>query len=156
MPNTLNFEIADLNAIDIDALLTLHLAEAFQDDCSAALGKEALSENNVTLYAARDKDLALVGIAGLKVLDDTHGEIKSVRTHPDFLRQGVSTQLMTFLENEARKQGIARLSLETHPTPAYSAACKLYERLGYRYCDAFGGYKASPKSVFMTKEFHQV
>jgi putative acetyltransferase len=151
MTSPLIFEIADLNAPDVDALLSLHLKEAHADDCTAALGKEALSADTVTLFAARNKDGALVGIAGLKILANDHGEVKSVRTHPDYLRQGVSRRLMAHLENEARKRGMVKLSLETHPTPAYAAACRLYENLGYEYCGAFGEYLPSPKSIFMTK-----
>ncbi|WP_409434109.1 GNAT family N-acetyltransferase [Litorimonas sp. RW-G-Af-16] len=43
--------------------------------------------------------------------------MKSVRTHPDHLRKGVSTHLMAHLTDYARTQGLTRLSLETHPTP---------------------------------------
>ncbi len=151
MPDSLNFEIADLDARDVEALLTLHLAEAHQDKCSAALGKEALRADSVTLFSARNGKGDLVGIAGLKTLSAAYGEIKSVRTHPDFLRQGVSRKLMAHIEDKAKDLRMNALYLETHPTPAYAAACRLYENIGYKYCGPFGNYKASPNSVFMMK-----
>ncbi|RKQ69815.1 putative acetyltransferase [Litorimonas taeanensis] len=156
MLDVLTFDIADLDAEDVRALLRLHLLEAYADACTAALNIEALREEDVTLYSARTSKQDLAGIAGLKILTTPngtrkHGEIKSVRTHTDFLRQGVSSKLMGHLEQSARLRGLDRLFLQTHPTPAYAAACRLYEKLGYEYCSAFGDYKTSPKSVFMTK-----
>jgi len=140
-----------IEAADVIALLDLHLAEAYQDACSAAFGREALSAPNVTFFTARDKSQNLAGFAALKIWNTDLGEIKSVRTHSDFLRRGVSTALMKHLTTFARSNGLRQLSLETHPTPAYAAARALYERLDFNYCDAFGDYENSPKSVFMTK-----
>lgn len=143
--------VADFDRDDLKELLTHHLSEAEQQDCSSAFTLDRLRLPEVTLFEARDDEGRLMGIAALKRLSDEHGEIKSVRTHPDFLRRGVSRALMQHLTDFAREQSFQRLSLETHPTPAYAAARGLYEALGYDYCGAFGEYTDHETSVFMTK-----
>jgi putative acetyltransferase len=143
------FALAYMNAPDLQALLKLHLGEAFQDACSAAFDAKRLSEPDVDLYTLRDEAGALLGMAALKTLADGTGEVKSVRTHPDHLRKGIAHKLMDGIEAEARRRGMTHLRLETHPTPAYAAARILYERRGYAYCGPFAGYEDTANSVFM-------
>lgn len=150
MTSVLSIRTDELHKKDVQSLLDLHLKEAHADACTAALGKDALSSETVTFFTARQENGTLAGFAALKIHDDKLGEIKSVRTHPDHLRQGVSSALMSHLTEFARSKNLSRLSLETHPTEAYAAARKLYERLGYSYCGAFADYKDTGKSVFMT------
>ena len=147
---------ADLSRQDLLDLLAFHLESAANQDCSHALSVTRLQSDDVLMFEARDEAGALLGCAALKVLSPGHGEIKSVRTHPDHLRKGVSRALMAHLTDVARARGIARLSLETHPTPAYAAARALYEGLGYTYCPPFGDYTEDGKSVFMTTLVEQV
>ena len=148
------FAPADLERDDVRDLLRLHLADARKDACTAAYDAARLSEPDMELFALRDPTGALLGIAALKTLPVTDGvagdgEVKSVRTHPDHLRRGVAHRLMDGIEAEARRRGMARLLLETHPTDAYAAARRLYESRGYAYRGPFGDYAARPGSVFM-------
>lgn len=143
---------ANLIAADLQDMLRMHLAEAAKQDCSSAYSTARLAEDDVFMFEARDDDGALMGCAALKLMEPGHGEVKSVRTHPDHLRKGVSRALMDHLTAYARSVGLTRLSLETHPTPAYTAARALYERLGYTYCGPFGEYDDTGLSVFMTRE----
>lgn len=143
---------ANLSAPDLQAMLAMHLAAAAQQDCSSAFSTARLAEDDVYMFEARGDDGALMGCAALKLMEAGHGEIKSVRTHSDHLRKGVSRALMEHLTRFAGEMGLTRLSLETHPTPAYDAARALYEALGYTYCGPFGEYDDTGLSVFMTKE----
>jgi len=149
---SVRIQITNLDTEDIQDLLTEHLDSASQQQASHAYSIDKLRARDVHIFAARDDKNELMGIAGLKLLDSTHGEIKSVRTHSKYLRKGVSTALMQHLSHFAAKKGLTRLSLETHPTPVYAAARALYERLGFQYCDAFADYENSETSIFMTKE----
>ena len=143
---------ADPTETDIASLLADHLDAAANQDCSHAFGVQRLAQDDIHFYAGRDEGGALMGVAALKVLSPGQGEIKSVRTHDDFLRRGVSRALMAKITQAAKDLGMTRLSLETHSTPAYAAARGLYEHLGYEYCPAFGEYGDDPLSVYMTKE----
>ena len=141
--------LIDFERADVQSLLRLHLAEADNGAPSHALGLTALQAPEVTMISLRDEYGQLMGFAAIKALSQSEGEIKSVRTHPDHLRKGVSRRLMDHLETEARKRGYNRLVLETHPSKQYEAARALYERRGYAYRGPFGDYAPSPDSVFM-------
>lgn len=142
---------ANFDAPDLIALLRDYLAFAQQDACTHAFGVAELQRPEVQLFTARDAAGELMGCAALKTLDTTSGEIKSVRTHEDFQRRGVSRALMTHLETVARGAGMRALYLETHNTPPYAAACRMYEGLGFSYCGPFGAYEQNPRNVFMHK-----
>jgi len=147
----MHISLADFTAEDFLTLIRDYLAFAHQDACTHALGLEELKGADVRMFTARDETGALMGCAALKTLSPTQGEIKSVRTHPDHLRKGVSRNLMSHLETTARKAGLKTLYLETHNTPQYAAACRLYEVIGYEYCGPFGEYEQNPRNVFMKK-----
>ena len=147
----MRIELANFEATDFQALLRDHLTSAGQNDCTHALGLAALQNREVQMFTARTIGGDLMGFAALKKLSETTGEIKSVRTHPDFLRQGVSRALMLHLQTVARDQLIESLYLETHSTPSYKAACRLYENLGFETCGPFADYIPTPESVFMRK-----
>ena len=147
----MQIELADFEAKDFQNLLLEHLAAAQQNVCTHALGLAELEKSDVHMFTARDADGDLMGCAALKTLNITDGEIKSVRTHPDHLRKGVSRALMAHIETTAKHDGLKSLYLETHNTPAYVAACRMYEKLGYEYCGPFGNYIEDPRSVFMVK-----
>lgn len=141
--------LIDFDQTDVQSLLRLHLSEADNGAPSHALDLTALQATEVTMFSLRDEDGRLMGFAALKELSKSEGEIKSVRTHPDHLRKGVSRRLMDHLEAEGRARGYTRLLLETHPSKKYDAARALYERRGYVYRGPFGDYVSSPHSVFM-------
>jgi len=147
---------ADFTAEDFLALIQEHLEFSNRDACTHALGLAELRRPNIQMFVARDNNQALMGFAALKTLNARHGEIKSVRTHDDYLRKGVSRALMVHIEDIARQAGLSELYLETHNTPQYAAACRLYENLGYSYCGPFGDYSQNPRNVFMRKTLNLV
>ena len=142
---------ANFDAPDVQALLRDYLTFASQDDCTHALGIAELQKPDVQMFTARDANGALMGCAALKTLTLDLGEIKSVRTHPDHLRKGVSRALMAHIERAARDAGLNALYLETHNTAPYAAACRMYDTLGYETCGPFGEYVQTPRNVFMMK-----
>lgn len=147
----MRIEIANFEAEDFLALIRQHLEFSNQDNCTHALGLAELQKPDIRMFVVRDTEGALMGCAALKTLDATSGEIKSVRTHDDHLRKSVSRTLMAHIETVARESGMDALYLETHNTPQYAAACRLYGALGYRYCGPFGDYTQNPRNVFMMK-----
>lgn len=144
-------EPADFSKKDVQALLIDYLAFAQQDACSHALGIAALQTPDIQMFTARDDAGNLMGCAALKTLNDAAGEIKSVRTHEDHLRKGVSRSLMLHIELTAIESGLTALYLETHNTPPYAAACALYAKLGFERCGPFGDYSPTPRNLFMMK-----
>ncbi|UOQ42888.1 GNAT family N-acetyltransferase [Halobacillus salinarum] len=84
-----------------------------------ALDATELIKPDISFYCARE-GIHLAGCGALRELDDTHGEIKSMKTADHYLRKGVGKQILTHLINEAEKRSYSRLSLTTYNRTAFS------------------------------------
>ena len=133
-------------------LLTLHLAgmRRYSPACSVhALDLTGLSGPAVTLLGAWSEGGRLAAIGALKRLASRQAEVKSMRTHPDFLRQGAAAALLEAIIAMALDEGIHRLSLETGSGPAFEPALALYRKRGFESGDAFADYTASTFNQFL-------
>lgn len=145
--------IDDLTGPEIAALLGEHLRDmaAFSPPESRhALDLDGLRQPGITFWSAWE-GTTLVGCAALKRLNAHHAEIKSMRTAGTHRRKGVAARLLQHLLDEAQRRLFQRVSLETGSMAAFEPARCLYEKFGFRYCDAFGGYAPDRNSVFMTR-----
>ena len=144
----------DLTGADVTALLRLHLDEMHQWSPPAsvhAMPIERLRAPDVTFYSAwQGSRLAACG--ALKVLDPGHGELKSMRAHPDFRGRGAGRAMLDHLLDEARARGYTRVSLETGRPAAFRPARALYEANGFAECPPFGDYVADDFSICMTRK----
>jgi putative acetyltransferase len=141
----------DLSSAATQDLLRLHLAGMHANSPPGhvfALDLSGLQAPNVTVWSAW-KGEKICGMAALKQLDAASGEVKSMRTHPDHLRQGVGAALLEHIIREARACGLRRLSLETGQGPAFEPALALYRRRGFTDGGAFGDYVRSPFNQFL-------
>ncbi|GAB0114889.1 GNAT family N-acetyltransferase [Acidisoma sp. C75] len=132
-------------------LLTLHLAGMHAESPPGsvfALDLSGLQVPEVSVWTAwRGERIA--GIAALKQLPDGTGEVKSMRTHPDFLRLGVGAALLATIIAAARARGMPRLSLETGSGPAFEPALALYRRHGFKDGPVFSTYEQSSFNQFL-------
>jgi putative acetyltransferase len=136
----------------VEALLHHHRTEAHAStpaDNAHAMDSSALKAPGIRFFSAWD-DGALLGIGALKRLNESHAELKSMRTHPDHLRKGVARAILGRLAAEAQAAGYKYLSLETGTAPMFDPANAMYELYGFVDCDAFGGYPPSDHNRFMT------
>lgn len=141
----------DLSGAEVRALLALHLKGMHASSPPGtvyALDLSGLKAPAVTVWTAW-RGGALLGIGALKSLGEGAGEIKSMRTHPDRLRQGVAAALLDHIIEEARVRGWRRLSLETGSGPAFAASLALYRKRGFTDGEAFGGYTPSAFNQFL-------
>ncbi|MGB0865176.1 MAG: GNAT family N-acetyltransferase [Granulosicoccaceae bacterium] len=144
----------NLQSPAVAALLQEHLddmARHSPPESVHALDLDALRHPSVSFWCVWDGD-TLAGCGALKRLDNTHGEIKSMRTASTHLRRGVAAQLLECILQQARQDGLQRLSLETGSMQVFEPARRLYERFGFSPCPPFNNYKLDPYSVFMTRE----
>ena len=149
--NTFAIREDDLSSAATRALLRLHLEgmHATSPPGSVfALDLAGLRASGVTVWTAWIGD-AVAGIGALKDLGDRTGEIKSMRTHPDFLRRGIASALLEHIIDVARTLGMTRLSLETGSGPSFEPALALYRRRGFVDGDEFAQYKRSPFNQFL-------
>lgn len=150
----IEIKLDDLRGPEITALLASHLqslAEVTPAGSMHALDLDNLRQPGITFWSAW-RGPALLGCGALKELDHAHGEIKSMRTAQDHLRQGVASRLLEHIVSEARRRGYRRLSLETGATEPFKPAHALYQKFGFTKCPPFVGYTEDPNSVFMTRE----
>jgi len=117
-----------------------------------ALDLSGLQQPEITVWSVWE-DEKIASIGALKFLGNHEAEIKSMRTHPSFLRQGAANILLDYIINFARKNDIVRLSLETGCGPAFEPALALYRKRGFTNGPAFGGYKPSAFNQFLHLDF---
>ena len=132
----------DLSADDVRALVALHLSgmHAESPACKVhALPLEKLRQPGVTFFAARMHG-ALAAIGAIKHLDDTHGELKTMRAAPEWRGKGVGEAVLRHLLAVAQARGYTRVSLETGRTEAFAPAVALYRKYGFEECAAFAEY----------------
>jgi putative acetyltransferase len=107
-------------------------------------------DENVTWFSVRVGG-ELLGIGALKELDAEHAELKSMHTAAAVRGRGVARALVDRLLAEAAARGIRRVSLECGAGEAFVPARSLYAGAGFVPCGPFGGYRATPDNVFMTR-----
>jgi putative acetyltransferase len=142
----------DLSGAQIGALLRYHLddMQRWSPPGSAhAMPVERLRQPDVTFYSAWDGD-ALAGCGALRQLDPVHGELKSMRTAPEYLGRGVGRAILLHLLDEARRRGYSRVSLETGRPEPFQPAQRLYRAHGFVECPPFADYVLDDFSLCMT------
>jgi putative acetyltransferase len=133
------------------ALLRLHLASMYAispPESVNAFDLSGLQASDVSVYTAWRAD-KLLGMAALKELDSATGEIKSMRTDPAHLREGIAAALLDHILSVANERGYQRLSLETGSGEAFEPALALYRKNGFVNGEAFGGYDATSFNQFL-------
>jgi len=149
----LRFDIRedDLSGDQTRALLALHLAGMHADSPPGsvfALDISGLQVPEVTVWTAwRQGRIASVG--ALKMLQHNTAEVKSMRTHPDFLRGGAASAILERIITVAKSRGVKRLSLETGSGAAFEPALALYRRRGFVNGGPFSDYQQSAFNQFL-------
>jgi putative acetyltransferase len=147
-------EKVDPASAEVRALMESHLTFARRhsppEDVHALDTSEPVA-GNVCFFAAWE-GRELLGIGALRQIDTMHAELKSMHTAEVARGRGVGRAMLTHLLGVARSRGCLRVSLETGSMPAFAPARALYESAGFRNCEPYGEYRASPHSVCMTVE----
>jgi putative acetyltransferase len=144
----------DLSGPEIQALLTFHLREMHKNSPPGsvfALDLSGLRAPGVTVWSVWNGG-AIAAIGALKELSPTTAEVKSMRTHPDHLRQGAAAHLLIHIVETARARGYRRLSLETGSGPAFAPALAMYRAHGFTPGGSVGDYQPNPFSQFFHKD----
>ena len=135
------------------ALIEEHLAFSRSNtdaEFRFALGADTLAVPGTAFFTAWDEG-RLAGMGALKRLGSDHAELKSMRTADGHRRKGVGAAMLAALIAFARREGIARLSLETGTDDDFAPARALYRRFGFADCAAFADYPAdSTQNCYMT------
>ncbi|HCH5586003.1 TPA: GNAT family N-acetyltransferase [Vibrio parahaemolyticus] len=148
----MRIEIDNLERQQVLALLEEHLQDMYATsppESVHALDVSKLKLPSITFWTGWDGD-QLLGCVAMSQLEDGHAELKSMRTTSAARKQGVASRLLNHVIEQAKHQGIQRLSLETGSMAFFEPAHRLYEKHGFVYCEPFGDYQPDPNSRFMT------
>ncbi|HHF2876146.1 TPA: GNAT family N-acetyltransferase [Vibrio diabolicus] len=148
----MRIEIDDLERPQVLALLEEHLQDMYATsppESVHALDVSKLKLPSITFWTGWDGE-QLLGCVAMSQLEDGHAELKSMRTTPSARKQGVASRLLNHVIEQAKHQGIQRLSLETGSMAFFEPAHRLYEKHGFAYCEQFSDYQPDPNSRFMT------
>ncbi len=146
--------VDDLQGGEVIKLLEEHLADMYATsppESVHALDLAALKSPEITFFSGW-KDGQLMGCVAIKQLDDSHVELKSMRTSQHARKLGVASKLLQHVLDVSSGRGYQRISLETGAEEYFLAARNLYEKFGFSYCEPFANYKPDPLSKFMTFE----
>ena len=141
----------DLSSKATRDLIRLHLDDMYANsppESVFALDVSGLKAPDVTVWTAWTGE-QIAGIGALRDLGSNSAELKSMRTHPQFLRRGVASALLEHIIGVARARGMRRISLETGTGPAFEAALSLYRRRGFVEGHAFAQYRPSAVNQFL-------
>ncbi|MCQ9078516.1 GNAT family N-acetyltransferase [Vibrio parahaemolyticus] len=147
----MRIEIDNLERPQVIALLEEHLQDMYATsppESVHALDVSKLKLPSITFWTGWDGE-QLLGCVAMSQLEDGHAELKSMRTTPSARKQGVASRLLNHVIEQAKHQGIQRLSLETGSMAFFEPAHRLYEKHGFVYCEPFGDYQPDPNSRFM-------
>ncbi|HAS6905016.1 TPA: GNAT family N-acetyltransferase [Vibrio parahaemolyticus] len=148
----MRIETDNLERPQVLALLEEHLQDMYATsppESVHALDVSKLKLPPITFWTGWDGE-QLLGCVAMSQLEDGHAELKSMRTTPSARKQGVASRLLNHVIEQAKHQGIQRLSLETGSMAFFEPAHRLYEKHGFTYCEPFGDYQPDPNSRFMT------
>jgi putative acetyltransferase len=146
------FRIDDLSGGPTRDLVARHLVGMHASSPAEsvfALDVDGLRHPDVTFWSGWRGE-HLVAIGALKSLDETNGELKSMRVADTHLGTGAGRAMLQHLIAEARSRGMRTLWLETGSTDDFQPALRLYASEGFVECGPFGDYPENPFSVFMT------
>ena len=149
----MNIEVDNLADGAIIELLNSHLQEMHKyspPESVHALDVNKLKDENITFWGARSNG-KLAACGALKEIALGCGEIKSMKTNQQFLRQGFAAKLLKAIISEARRRSYTELKLETGSHESFTASIKLYEKFGFVECGPYGDYTADPHSKFFVK-----
>ena len=108
----------------------------------------SLAAPGVRFLVARRGGEAL-GCGALRIDASRYGEVKRMFVLPEARGLRLGTRILRCLEDEARREGLRCLRLETGVHQA--AALALYRAAGYAERTPFGEYQPDPLSIFMEK-----
>lgn len=127
--------------------LDAYLESLYPPESNHILDLESLCAPNIRFFVARRGPEPL-GCGALRV-EAEYGEVKRMFVAPQARGQSVGRAILDCIEDQAAREGLALMRLETGIHQA--AARALYRSGGYAECAPFGEYRLDPLSVFMQK-----
>jgi GNAT superfamily N-acetyltransferase len=152
VPADVPITVRRANALDADAVCRC-LREAFEPYreryTPAAFADTVLAPESVhtrlrdmAVFVAVDEGGDIVGTIGCTMIDRAEGHLRGMAVLPDEQGRGVAQCLLEAAEDELRRQGCQRITLDT--TEPLARAMRFYERNGFRRSGAVRDFFGMP------------
>src|SRR2546427_259222 len=125
-----------------------YLQSLYPPESNHILDIAALCAPDIRFWVARREGVAH-GCGALRIDTAGYGEVKRMYVTPEARGQNVGRAILACIEDQAAREGLALMRLETGVHQA--AARALYRSGGYAECTPFGEYRPDRLSVFMEK-----
>ena len=138
---------------EVNQLLKKHFKElraASPEGSAHVLDIPGLKVPSIKFWSLWEKN-ELIGCGALKLLDQNHGEFKSIRIHDNYRGKGYGIKIIEHLIENAKKLDINQLSIETGAGKFFAPARKLFNKCGFKPCPPFAHYKEDVNSLYLTK-----
>ena len=135
-------------------LLTEHFKElrsVSPKGSTHVLDIEGLKDKSIKFWSLWEND-QLIGCGALKLLNNFHGEFKSIRVSNCYRKNGFGEKIINYLILESKKIGLKKLSVETGTGEFFLSARKLFVKCGFKPCEPFAHYKEDPNSCYFNIE----
>jgi len=93
---------------------------------------------DMKVFVAVDAFAQIVGTIGCQVVDNHEGHLRGMAVRPEWQGSGVSTRLLETAEEELRRAGCTRVTLDT--TEPLKRAVAFYEKKGFRSTRRIGQF----------------
>jgi len=138
---------------ELIAALDSYLSALYPPSSNHFLDLEQLAAPEIRFFVARRAGAPLA-CGALRIDAAGYGEVKRMYVAPSARGQGLGRAILARIEEQAAREELALLRLETGIHQAEAIA--LYRASGYVDCGAFGDYKPDPLSRFMEKRLEGV
>ena len=143
----------NFNHPEVNELLTKHFIElraASPEGSAHVLDIPGLKDPSIKFWSLWENE-KLVGCGALKLLEEDHGEFKSIRVHDNFRNQNNGIKIINHLILEAKKLDIKKISIETGAGKFFKPARKLFKKCNFTSCKPFAHYKIDKNSIYLSK-----
>jgi len=131
--------------------LELSLASEYPAEQRHGLSLDAIFQPHIEFFIARLNGIA-VGCGGVAFFE-TFGEVKRMYVREGVRGNGIAQTLLARIEAAMHDRGLDVLRLETGVRQ--TAAIRLYERAGFRQCNAFGAYAEMTPEAIEASRFYE-
>jgi len=136
---------------EVNKLLLNHFKElrsVSSEGSTHVLDIQGLKDPSIKFWSIWE-DSKLVGCGAIKLLEQKHGEFKSIRVTNEFRKKGYGEKILKHLLIKAKNLNLKKLSIETGSGDFFKPARELFQKIGFRECPPFAHYKVDPNSCYM-------
>lgn len=108
---------------------------------------EDVCETRALFVIAYDDEGEAVGCGSFRPMNEEIAEVK--RMYAKYKGKGIGTEILSYLENQAKTMGYSKILLETRLIN--EQATSFYKSRGYDVIDNYGVYKNRPEAVCFEK-----